>query len=359
MFLESKFKFMKSIYKITAFALFTLFSMTLGAQNDTLFFMDFQIDPSAAMAIYPEPGVTDTMWVNFDEDAKPAQASFPSNFFLDLDWNSPDTIAATDSSFVFVSRSWLADGDTISSNWLISPAMQIVDDKATLHWKSAPFQGPRYVDGYAVKILVGSQDFYSATTMVETVFRAAEMTGILGESSSLDVDSFTFSPGYIHANGYTLTDYFVPADTSAGDDYHLGILEPHSLSLADYAGKTIYVAWHHDSADDNLLMIDDLLLLGTTPLSGTADISGQDLRFVTYPNPVVNFVNVMFRLPEPADVQLEIYAKDGKRMAAKAPFKSVSGEMNEQFDLRSFPSGAYTLVLTIGNQRFTKNLVKD
>lgn len=350
---------MRILYKITLFVSLLFLSLNLIGQNDTLFYLDFQVDPSADMAIYPEPGETDTLWVNFDEDAKPAQASFPSNFFLDLDWNSPDTIASTDSSFVFVSRSWLADADTISSNWLISPAMQIVDDKATLHWKSAPYQGPRYVDGYAVKILTGSQDITSASTNVETVFRAAEMTGILGESSSLDVDSFQFSPGYIHANGYTLSDYFVQADTAAGDDFHLGKLEPHSISLAEYAGQTIYVAWHHDSADDNLLMIDDLLLLGTAgPVSGSNEISQSDLRFVIFPNPVDNFLNIMFRLSIPSDVQLEIFSQDGKLVAAKAPRKALDGEFSDQFDLRNLSSGTYTVVLTVGNQRFAKNIVK-
>jgi len=339
--------------------LFALLNAAIvSSQSDTLFFMNFQTDPSADMAVYPESGETDSMWVNFDEEGLPAENSYPSNFTFDLDWGSPDSIPATDSNFVFASRSWLVDFDTSSSNWLISPAMQIVDANATLHWKSAPYQGPRYIDGYAVKILTGSQDITDASTSITEVFRAAEMTAIVGESTSVILSNFEFSQGYIHADGYTLPEYFIAADTANGGDLHTGLLEPHSLSLADFAGQTIYVAWHHDSSDDNLLMIDDLLLLGTEPVSGTNNTNLADLRFVTYPNPVDNFLNVMFRLSEPADVVLEVYNQEGKMVAAKPTKKGVTGDFTEQFDLRNLASGTYNVALTVDNQRFVKTIVR-
>lgn len=349
---------MKKIYQIIAFSSMLLFTTSLLAQSDTLFFLDFQTDPSLGMGVFPEPGETDTMWVNYDEEGIDTDSGDPSTFFFDIDWSLPDSIPATDTNFVFMSRSWLVGFDTSSSNWLISPAMQIVDANATLHWKSASYQGPRYVDGYAVKIMVGNQDPTDANTTVTEVFRGAEMTDITGNSASVDLSNFLFSNGYIHADGYTLTDYFIAADTAAGETIHIGILEPHSLSLADYAGQTIHVAWHHDSADDNLFMIDDLLLLGTEPVSGTNDHQLADLRFVTYPNPVDNFLNVMFRLNEAADVKLEIVGQDSKVMAAKQTKHSVAGEVTTQFDLRSLPSGAYAVVLTVDNQRFVKKIVR-
>ncbi|MCC6726123.1 MAG: T9SS type A sorting domain-containing protein, partial [Saprospiraceae bacterium] len=233
----------------------------------------------------------------------------------------------------------------------------IVDANATLHWKSAPYQGPRYADGYAVKIFTTSQDVLEEPST--TVFRAAEMTSILGaEGETVDLDSFEFSNGYIHADGYTLTDYFIAADVAAGETIHTGILEPHSLSLAAYAGQTIYVAWHHDSSDDNWLEIDDLLLMGTEPVSGTNAPALADLRFVTYPNPVDNFLNVMFRLGESAEVQLEIFTQDGKRVAAKPSRKATAGEHTEQFDLRNLPAGSYNVSLTVDNQRFVKGVIR-
>ncbi len=347
---------MKKIYQ--SFLLFTalLISANAFSQSDTLFFLNFQTDPSAEMAIFPDPGTTDTMWVNFDEDAIAAEGGVPGTFFYDSDWILPDSGSLEDTNFVFVSRSWLVGFDTSNSNWLVSPAMQVVDANATLHWKSAPYQGPRYVDGYSVKIFTGSQDVLEQVP--DVVFRAAEMTNILGAGgATIDLDSFEFSNGYIHADGYTLTDYFIHADSLA-TDIHTGILEPHSISLAAYAGQTIYVAWHHDSADDNWLEIDDLLLMGTKPVSGTNNSILADLRFVTYPNPVDNFLNVMFRLSEPADVVLEVYNQEGKMVAAKPTKKGVTGDFTEQFDLRNLASGTYNVALTVDNQRFVKTIVR-
>lgn len=311
---------------------------------------------SSSMALFPDIGYTDTIWVNWDEDGKAAASSFPSNWFFDLDWGSPDAIPTTDSNFVFASRSWLLDFDTISSNWLISPAIDIVDDQATLHWKSAPFQGPRYMDGYSVKIMTGSQDYSAAE--VTTVFRAAEMTSIIGDQSSVELSNFTFSQGYMHANSFTDTTYFVPADIVANETSHGGLLEPHSVSLADFSGQTIFVAFHHDSADDNLIEIDDLLLLGTIgPVNGTEE-EIPDLRFVTYPNPVDNFLNVMFRLNDAAEVQLELKSMEGKTILTKPARSGQIGEFNEQFDLRQLPAGMYTVVLTVNGKIAARQVVK-
>jgi Secretion system C-terminal sorting domain len=344
---------MKKNYQFFAFASMLLLSNGLFAQSDTLFFLNFQTDPSSGMAIFPDPGETDTMWVNYDEDGLDTNPGDPSNFWWDFDFE-PDT-AATDTNYVFMSQSYLVDFDTSSSNWLISPAMYIADNTATLHWKSAAFQGPRYLDGYAVKIMTDSQD---PTTETPTeVFRAAEMLSWIETGDTLALSSFVFSNGYIHADGFTLTEYFTPANPDDLSPAHSPRLEPHSISLAQFAGDTIYVAFHHDSADDYYFEFDDLLLLGTIA-SSTIDPAIANLRFVTYPNPVDNFLNVMFRLNNPAEVQLEIITKDGKRVAAKAPKHSVTGDFTEQFDLRHLPSGAYVVVLAIDNQRFVKNIIR-
>jgi Secretion system C-terminal sorting domain len=347
---------MKKLYAFLLGLSLCMATQRMAAQNDTLMFMNFQEDLSDSMATFPDAGFSDDQWVNWDEDEKEAAQSFASNWFFDLDWGSPDSIPPTDSNFVFASRSWLLDLDTISSNWLISPAIDILDDQASLHWKSAPFQGPRYLDGYSVKIMTGSQEYFTAD--VTTMFRAAEMASIVGDQNSVDLSNFTFSEGYMHAGSFTDTTYFVPADTAAGETTHGGLLEPHSINLADFSGQTIFVAFHHDSADDNLIEIDDLLLLGNKePVTGT-DEKIADLLFVTYPNPVDNYLNVMFRLHDAASVQLELKNIEGRTVLAKPARSGRIGEFNEQFDLRQIPAGMYTVVLTVSGEPFAKQVVK-
>ncbi|MCC6723492.1 MAG: hypothetical protein IT258_03210, partial [Saprospiraceae bacterium] len=122
---------MKKIYHVLFVVSFMSFGSTMNAQSDTLFFLNFQTDPSASMAEFPDPGLTDSMWVNFDEDGVDAEGGYPRTFFHDYDWILPDSGSTEDTNFVFVSRSWLLGFDTSNSNWLISPAMQIVDANAT------------------------------------------------------------------------------------------------------------------------------------------------------------------------------------------------------------------------------------
>lgn len=344
---------MKRLYILFCLQIFMGFQ-PIHAQNDTLFHLDFQVDPSSEMLDAPDNLVTD-LWLNWDEDGETSAGGLPNNWFFDLDWGSPDSIPATDSNFVFVSRSWLENLGTNASNWLVSPAIEILDNSAVLSWKSAPFQGPRYLDGYRVKILVGAQGYFEASE-VTTVFTASEMTAITGTGASVDTSNFDFDEGYIHAGAFTDTTYFIPADVNASNPAHTGLLEPHSISLSQFEGKTIYVAFHHDSSDDNMIMLDDLLLTGSLTLA--AKDLAPDLRFVTYPNPVDNFLNVLFRLSAPSNVSVELFNQDGKLVATLPVSKSFSGEYNGQFDLRNLASGVYTVRLTIDNQHFSKQVVK-
>jgi YbbR domain-containing protein len=66
----------------------------------------------------------------------------------------------------------------------------------------------------------------------------------------------------------------------------------------------------------------------------------------------------MFRLSEPADVQLEVFNQEGKQVAAKPYKKAIFGDFTEQFDLRNLVAGNYSVILTVDNQRFVKNVVR-
>ena len=159
----------------------------------------------------------------------------------------------------------------------------------------------------------------------------------------------------MHADRYTLPDYFF-LDTP-DDDVYVGNLEPHSLSLSAYAGKTIYIAIVHDSDDDNYITIDDILVMGNI-VSSTRDASAPDIRLVTYPNPVDNFLNVLFRLETSASVRTGLYDMNGRQVLSMASEGRLVGEQSQKIDLRLLPSGAYNLVLDIEGQKYTRKVVK-
>ncbi|MCO6493897.1 MAG: T9SS type A sorting domain-containing protein [Phaeodactylibacter sp.] len=331
----------------------------LAAQMDTLIFEDFQDQAIGSgddiVAIFPSGD--DTTWVNYDADYLVDANDRPQDWYIDIELFQAfqDSIAPADSNFVLGSSSWLQGFLDGNRNWLILPPVEVVDGQATLHWKSAPRQGPRYLDGYSVLV---SMDGNFPESFTDTLFRAQQMIPPLPpNSSTLEVDSFLFAPegGYIHADRYTIPEYFF-LDTPDSDVY-VGILEPHSISLADYAGKTIYIAIVHDADDDNYLTIDDILVMGNL-MTSTREPAAADIRLVTYPNPVDNQLNVLFRLERPASVQSGLYDMNGRQVLSMASEGRLAGEQTLKFDLRQLPAGAYHLVLDVEGQQYTRKVVK-
>lgn len=344
----------------TLVLLFTFIQLSF-AQNDTLIWNDFQtmdLDPSTSDDVFSvaDESTTD-IWINWDEDGTADNQNEISQFYSGLEFMQQIDTMVVDTNVVASAVSWLLNLETYSSNWLITPAIDVVDDQATLHWKSAMLQGPRYMDGYKVKILVGSNNYLDADS-VHTVFEAAEMRDILAEvGDTVAKDSFSFTTGYIHADCFTLEEYFAWFDDTSEGMLYRGGLEPHSLSLAEFAGQTIHVAFHHDSSDDNVISFDDILLLGSLP-SNTINQNVEDFRFISYPNPATNFVNIMYRLKESSPVQLSIFDMNGKRVKTVVSPSMLQGEQNHKVPVFDLPQGNYFIHLMIGNKKITKSFVK-
>ncbi len=349
---------MKRIFTLVFFTISAC--MILNAQNDTLVWNDFQtmdLDPltSSEVFFFPDSGVED-LWINWNEDLIEDSNGDISEWYNSLDFSqaAADTITV-DSNFIAAAQSWLLNLDPSSSNWLITPAIQIGDDQATLHWKSASLQGPRYMDGYAVKILVDASHPDEATSNT-AVFRAAEMVSFPGDGQTVELDSFEFSGGYLHGDGWSIEEYrelFNPGDSTL----YRGRLEPHSISLADFAGQKIFVAFHHNSSDDNVIGFDDILVLGSM-VSNTEDVDIETFRVVSYPNPADHLVNIMYRLEEPSDVQVAIFNTQGQLMKNVANDQGVSGERYHKVFIDDMPAGTYTFQLTINGKMMAKPFIK-
>ena len=339
-----------------------LLTGALFAQADTVFMEDFQNVQILDWQEFPDSPDSDDIWINWDEDGIEANNDYGnSRWVTDTEIVLPDSIPpGVDTNLVAGSRSWLAGYDTSGSNWLISPAIPITNDGYVVSWSSAPFQGPRYLDGYSVKILTGNS-FYEEADQVDVLHRSAEMTGFIGAASSLSIDSFEFGPGIIHANGFTDSIYFLaPEVDSLGNPTttsNTGLLEPYSYDLSAYAGQTVFIAWHHDSADDNIITIDDLMLVATDGVTSTVNVDAAEVDFYTYPNPVVNRLNVLYNVAEATQVRLEVYNQAGQLMM-QTPQQLESGRQNKTYDLSRLPSGTYHVSLWLGDRRATKTVVR-
>ncbi|MGZ4035919.1 MAG: hypothetical protein ACXVP4_13740, partial [Bacteroidia bacterium] len=152
---------MKKIYILLAFL---LTGTSIIKAQDTLIFEDFELNKFYAHkdSVDVLPGnTTDTMWYSCDMDMLAdgsTTGTRPNGWFAIQPFSVVDqyqTIYGTpgtpDTNTVLSANSWnnLGDVSGAENNWLVTPSIKL-GTHDTLFWKSAPFQTPRYLDGYEV-----------------------------------------------------------------------------------------------------------------------------------------------------------------------------------------------------------------
>lgn len=186
---------------------------------DTLLFEDFQSE------------VIPATWINLNQDGATDANGRPGDWypFQDLQTTTPG-----DTNYVAASSSWFTPAGT-ANNWMILEAVNPCAD-TKLNWWSAPFEGPIYMDGYRVMLSTTGTNIGDFTT---TLFTAAEGIG----------STATPTAGTVHTN-YNGSN---------------GVLQEWTIDLGAYDNQTIYIAFVHDSNDDNLIMIDNIFIGLMTP----------------------------------------------------------------------------------------------
>lgn len=197
---------------------------------DTLLFEDFQTQ------------VIPATWSNIDNDGATDANGRPQDWYISMD---AQTTLPGDTNYVATASSWFSPFG-VANNWLIITDPLAPCPTTVLDWWSAPFEGLAFMDGY--KVLV-STTTPTMAAFTDTIFVAAEDVG--GGAG-------TPGPGNVHTN-------------FNGNN---GVLENWQVSLGAYDGQTIFIAFVHDSNDDNLIMIDNIFA-GTIPAS---DISVSNLN---------------------------------------------------------------------------------
>ena len=181
---------------------------------DTLLFEDFQSQSISAS------------WINLDLDMNTDANGRPQDWYIDFD---TQTTTPGDTNWVANASSWFSPFG-IANNVLILDAVQPCAN-TVLKWDSAPFEGPTYMDGYEVRVSTTGTNIADFTT---TLFTAAESVN----------GTTTPSAGTVH------TSY----------NGNQGVLQNWEVSLGAYDNQTIYIAFFHNSNDDNLIKIDNIFM---------------------------------------------------------------------------------------------------
>lgn len=311
---------------------------------DTLIVQDFE-DPDLEGSMLPFPNGNDTEYVNWDEDGYPQlcdqNGDISYGWYLDVDQGNAGSLQ----NYCFTSCSFVSYEDPpcgkLTRNWLILPPVFIEDIHTKLQWKSLTYQGFAYLDGYQV-LISNTTNLPDAFTNMS--YQAAHMAGFAvspNQAQPTDQSDFTYTPGYIHGNDFSNSAYYFSSNQQ-GVVFYRGKLEPHEISLADYVGQTIYIAFLHDSECDYLMQLDDILVFKTTP---QREPFMAKLNLQASPNPFDEELKI--RLSAPLSIgkcQLVLTDATGKAVWA-APVESDADvwEMSVKAEVAQLPSGIYTL----------------
>jgi hypothetical protein len=321
---------------------------------DTILYHPFQgqSDPNDTFLIAPLGD--DLHWVNYDADF---QLGFclrneptPDAWFWEGDLGVPDPSSSI--NFALTSCSYFEDPNQPAANWLILPPLTIPDSTYRLCWRSMPYYGPQYMDGYKV-LLSKTNNIPESGVFLDTLFRGAEFVSTT-VPYSLNLSHYTFSAGYVHANGYTDTTYFFKDFSEPPSAFFHGRLEPHSVSLAPYVGQTVYIAFLHDSTNDDKLQIDDIVVTNS-PVSGVRDFDNLTV-FSVAPNPVTLGTYCHWNFKKPEESRLLLRDVQGKLVFER---KNPSfSDYQYYLDMQHLTSGVYYCTLLTSSGQSTRKLVK-
>lgn len=350
---------MKKIYSL---ALGLMILGTSGAQTDTLIWEDFNgetwtqgpnenelITQVGNTIVYEfSPGIVgDDKWYNIDMDGWEDANGRPA------EWFRAYALADADSAIfdgVYASSSWFTPFN-IANNWLITKSFYCTSD-AVLSWYSAPRQTPRFLDGYKVKVSTTNNDPGAFNTII---FTAKEFDGLTG-ADTCDFADYQFKPagpGFVHGlDGTYVTDNGQTPDCSR----QWGLLKQHTVSLSQFAGQRIYIAFHHDSDDDNLITIDNILVTGTLVDDASIKESGA-FTFSAYPNPAVDVLNLGYQINGTSDVLIRVTDNSG-RIIRTMDLRSRSGNDGVSLDVSDLAAGVYIISVETDNGKAVKKFVK-
>ena len=291
---------------------------------------DFEGDLSHIIIAIPNG--SDQTWIDADFDGIPDASgqNRPPEWFATFGFADVDS-----SSVVLGSNSWTYELTPVA-NYLILPPIHLSDANGWLYWKSAPYQTPRYLDGLQVLLSTTGNwdvDFSDTLRLFAEYIDGGPLPGDSG------FHNYDFSNGFVFGEDGEYIEYH-------GDSMRLrGVLRPDSVSLADYAGMDVYIAFCHGTVDDNLMSIDDIVVTGNGFMVSVSDpvVSANSLN--VFPNPSSSSLTVEYILEETGRVMLDIHDLNGRIVKTITGGTQIKGSYRFTVDVSDLAVGEYQIVL--------------
>jgi len=218
-----------------------------------------------------------------------------------------------DTGYSFLATSWF-DTAATANNWLTFGPLTIPASGATLKWKHIEID-KAFRDGYEVKV--------SLTGYIPADFTSAAIFSV-GDNSASTTNDTVLTPRLAH------------------------------LSAATYGGQSVYFGFHHNAVDMNTLGLDAFLLqegatVGIDEVSKNKEIS-------LYPNPTNGIFRIQFNSEKSQAGILQVINALGQ-VVYNENLSMTAGSNNRHLDLKSLPSGIYSLNILSANESFAQKLI--
>lgn len=287
----------------------TSYSDAARLAGDTLFYFDGNAFYGTGISASSVPPFA---YANDDVDGLTANSAMTPwlpvsdwKFFYDLNSVTGDT-----NSFLGAT-SWFAPPAT-SDDWFAVGPITIPAAGAVLSWKHNMPDGA-YRDGYKVFVSTTGLSNYTDFTN-PAIFTVADM-----------------------------------AASTAGDTVNSpdNIFASRTTSLVAFAGQDIYVGFQHQSVDQFILYLDDILVI-EGPMGVNEFTNGAKL-LQNMPNPTSANTTITYELENNASISLNVFDVTGKVVATQTVGQQGAGVHNINFNTENLAAGIYHYSLIVDN----------
>ena len=129
------------------------------------------------------------------------------------------------------------------------------------------------------------------------------------------------------------------------------------LSLADYVGKTIRIAFVYEYSDGYEMALDDIRVESPSGIENAAGVPKEIALHQNYPNPFNPSTKISFSLPETSKAKLSVFNHKGELVRSVFEGVFYKGNHDYEFNGSDLSSGIYFYKLETNESSYMKKMI--
>jgi hypothetical protein len=213
----------------------------------------------------------------------------------------------------------------------------------------------------------GADYIHSGNNSALIKFWAPDFNWLIMPEMQLDYNDYTLNFWIWYSSSFYETKFHVLVDDGTKGWNSIlawNVLNPDnlfesevSLSLADYAGKTIRIAFVYEYSDGYEMALDDIRIESPSGIENTAGEPKEIALDQNYPNPFNPSTKISFSLPGTSMSKLVVYNHKGEFVKSVFEGMLEKGNHSYEFDGSDLTSGIYFYKLETNESSYLKKMI--